>query len=235
MADSANAVDESSVPTALPLPYHRIFDPSLDAKYNKIPADELIVNNQVKKVFQLQMQDPSTGALRFDSGTVVMQICTVSNCRFRTPRRRRNSDPKAAWGLYVYGNSPYNANGLVADALPQTTAFSSMDAISRALDFIGYMASLHHSLCDFKIVSNCSWAAQVLSFWAERLAKNDGVQQPGMPLTRYTRIKQVNDKFHAMENRGIKIQFWFTKTFRLKETRALAKVGLKGHKRGPQV
>ncbi|KAF2452349.1 ribonuclease H-like domain-containing protein [Lineolata rhizophorae] len=202
----------------------RQFDPQYSPMHQHVPENELVVYTPSKKVSQLQVMHPRTGALDLDKFTVVVFIDGA--CRGNgTPSAR------AAWGVYFGPQSPHNASDLLKADLPQTSTRAEIEALSQALRIIRDEISQDFSLQQIRIVSDSAFLVRAMSEWIEGWIENDGRNAEGRPVAHYETFKEIHERLDEMtygDDGGLEFKFWHVPRERNEEADALANQALDG-------
>ncbi|XXG99965.1 hypothetical protein Hte_006306 [Hypoxylon texense] len=202
----------------------REFDPQCSLMHRDVPESRLVVYNPSKKVSQLQIKHPRTGAIELDKKTVVVSIDGA--CRGNgTPSAR------AAWGVYFGPNSPHNACGLLDPALPQTSTRAEIEALSQALEIIRTISADDYSMLEFRIRTDSDYLVKTMSQWIEGWIENGGRKARGGPVAHFHVLKDIHERVDEMtygDQGGMHFMFWHVPRTQNSEADALANRALDG-------
>lgn len=200
----------------------RRFDPLYSPMHRPVPESELVIYTPSKKVSQLQVKHPRTGAIELDELTVVVSIDGAC---------RGNGTPSArgAWGVYFGTQSPYNASGLLDPSLPQTSNRAEIEALSQALHTIQSDISKDISLQRIHIKSDSLYLVRAMSEWMEGWIGNHGRNAEGRPVKHYAVLKEIHERLDEMtydDDGGLDFKFWHVPREKNSEADALANQAL---------
>ncbi|KAI1370588.1 ribonuclease H-like protein [Hypoxylon crocopeplum] len=199
-------------------------DPQCSTMHHRVPESQLIVYNPAKKVSQLQMKHPRTGAIEPDRLTVVVSIDGA--CRGNgTPSAR------AAWGVYFGAQSPHDASGVLALTLPQTSTRAEIEALSQVLRIIRENLSSDHSMQEYRIRTDSDFLVRAMSEWIEGWIAKDRRNSQGRQVTHYSALKEIHERLADMtygDDGGMDFKFWYVPRENNQEADALANQALNG-------
>lgn len=199
----------------------RFFDPADDPGRYRIPLEELVVYNPEKHVSQLKFQARNLPIER-DEFTLVVYIDGA--CRGNgTPNAR------SSYGIYFGPDSPYNANGLVGNGIPQTSTRAEIEALAEALKVLKKICSRDYKLQQIKIATDSSYLVEAMSQHVEGWIERGGIGSKGKVVAHYERLKTLHELLDEMEfgdDGGIGVQFWHIERSMNKEADALANAAL---------
>ncbi|KAF1923067.1 ribonuclease H-like protein, partial [Didymella exigua CBS 183.55] len=181
----------------------RLFDPADDPGRRRIPLAELVVYNAEKHVSQLKFQARTLPVER-DEFSLVVYIDGA--CRGNGTRNARSS-----YGVYFGPDSPYNANGLIDNAAPQTSTRAEIEALAEALKIIQAVCATDFKLQQITIATDSSYLVDAMSKHVGGWIERGGLGSRGKAVAHYDRLKALHELLDEMEygdDGGIVVQFW---------------------------
>ncbi|KAI1767937.1 ribonuclease H-like domain-containing protein [Hypoxylon sp. FL1150] len=179
----------------------REFNPDCNLMRQDVPKSRLVVCNPSKRVSQLQIKHPSTGAISLDRMTVVVSIDGAC-CGNGTPSAR------AAWGVYFGPNSPHNDCGLLDPTLPQTSTRAEIEALT-----------------------DSDYLVKAMSRWIKGWIENGGRKAGGGPVAHFQVLKDIHEFIEEMtygDEGGLYSKFWHVPRAQNPEADTLANRALDG-------
>ncbi|KAK2010197.1 ribonuclease H-like protein [Colletotrichum eremochloae] len=182
----------------------RLFEHRASDAHRMVPRSELVVYDPQKQVFGLQMYSWSKKGLAPDKGSLVVYIDGA--CRGNgTPSAR------ASWGVYFGPGSRHNRRGLLAPALPQTSARAEIEALAQALDALREVTARDYSLTKIKIATDSEYLANAMSLWIGDWIENEGINARGHRVAHFETLRELHERLDDMtygDDGGLDIMFW---------------------------
>lgn len=182
----------------------RLFIPADNPGVSRIPSSDLVVYNNDKQVFQLQFQAFGPSPIHRDESSLVVYIDGA--CRGNgTPQAR------ASYGVYFGPGSPYNTNGLLPTAVPQSSTRAEIEALAAALKVIREVCGNDFRLVYIKIATDSKFLVDAMALHVEGWIESGGVGSRGREVAHYDRMKELHELLDDMEfgdDGGMYVQFW---------------------------
>ncbi|KAF3033740.1 hypothetical protein E8E12_002551 [Didymella heteroderae] len=156
------------------------------------------------KRFAASSIPPMCLAVERDDFTLAVYIDGAC-CGNGTPNARSSYD------IYFGPGSPYNANGLVASGVPQTSTRAKIQALAEALKIIRRICSTDFKLQHIKIATDSSYLVDAMSKHVEGWIESGSIGSRGRAVAHYDRLKALHELLDEMDfgdDGGIEVQFW---------------------------
>ncbi|KAK1489433.1 hypothetical protein CCUS01_03481 [Colletotrichum cuscutae] len=150
----------------------RLFEHRASDTHRMVPKSDLVIYNPSTHLLGMQMYSWATKRPVPERGSMVVYIDGAC-------RNNGLSDAQASWGVYFGPGSRYNACGLLARDLPQTSSRAEIEALVQAMRIICEITGRDYSLNRITIATDSEYlATRVVSSYGLYSPNNDGYRLP---------------------------------------------------------